>query len=95
MWSAPRAEVLDRYSGHTVLCPDSMAAYKTSQRAQSVLSVAAGLGSAAAVSYAAAATTTGSLQAGLLAKYALLSEACEKKQVQALYILFVPLGSFQ
>ncbi|CAL5227269.1 g10200 [Coccomyxa viridis] len=68
VWSAPRAEVLDRYSGHTVLCPDSMAAYKTSQRAQSVLSVAAGLGSAAAVSYAAAATTTGSLQAGLLAK---------------------------
>ena len=71
VWSAPRAEVLDRYSGHTVLCPDSMAAYKTAQRAQSVLSMAAGLGSAAAVSYAAAASTTGSLQAGLLAKYGL------------------------
>ncbi len=71
MWSAPRAEVLDRYSGHTVLCPDSMAAYKTAQRAHSVLSIAAGLGAAAAVSYAAAASTAGSLQAGLLAKYVL------------------------
>lgn len=69
MWSAPRAEVLDRYRGHTVLCPDSMGAYKTAQRAQLVLSIAAGLGSAGAVSYAAAASATGTLQAGLLAKY--------------------------
>ena len=68
VWSAPRAEVLDRYSGHTVLCPDSMGAYRTAQRAHLVLSIAAGLGSAAAASYAAAASATGSLQAGVLAK---------------------------
>ena len=49
-----------------------MGAYRKAQRAHSVLSIAAGLGSAAAVSYAAAASTNGSLQAGFLAKYGLL-----------------------
>ena len=66
--SAPREEVLDRYSGHTALCPDSMAAFKNAQKAHSVLSIAAGLGSAATVSYATAASVSGSLQADLLAK---------------------------
>lgn len=68
MRSAPREEVLDRYSGHTALCPDSMAAYKNAQKAHSVLSIAVGLGSAATVSYASAASVSGSLQADLLAK---------------------------
>ena len=65
---APREQILDRYSSHTVLCPDSMAAYRNAQKAHTLLSIAAGLGGAALVSYAAAARANGTLQGGLLAK---------------------------
>lgn len=68
MRSAPREEVLDRFGGHTALCPDSMDAYRNLQTAHAVLSAAAGLGTAALVAYAAAAYTTGSLQGFFLAK---------------------------
>ena len=68
--SAPRDVVLDRYQGHTLLCPDSLAAYRNLQTAQSVFSITTVLGSAALVSFAAAASANGTLQGGLIAKYA-------------------------
>ena len=74
--SAPREAVLDRYEGHTLLCPDSLGAYRNLQTAQSVLSIATVLGSAALVSFAAAASATGTLQGGLVAKYASLQLCC-------------------
>lgn len=70
--SAPRDVVLDRYQGHTLLCPDSLGAYRNLQTAQSVFSITTVLGSAALVSFAAAASANGTLQGGLIAKYASL-----------------------
>ncbi|CAK0757071.1 hypothetical protein CVIRNUC_002509 [Coccomyxa viridis] len=66
--SAPRDVVLDRYQGHTLLCPDSLGAYRNLQTAQSVFSITTVLGSAALVSFAAAASANGTLQGGLIAK---------------------------
>ena len=74
--SASRDVVLDRYEGHTLLCPDSLGAYRNLQTAQSVLSIATVLGSAALVSFTAAASATGTLQGGLLAKCASLQLCC-------------------
>ena len=74
--SAPRDVVLDRYEGHTLLCPDSLGAYRSLQTAQSVFSITTVLGSAALVSFAAAASATGTLQGGLIAKYASLQLCC-------------------
>ena len=74
--SAPRDVVLDRYQGHTLLCPDSLGAYRNLQTAQSVFSISTLLGSAALVSFAAAASANGTLQGGLIATYASLQLCC-------------------
>ena len=41
--SAPREVVLDRWAGHTAICPDSMRAYKAITLARNVLGVVSAL----------------------------------------------------
>ena len=64
--SEPREAVLDRYGGHTAICPDSMRAYQAFRNARIVLGAAAALAASALASTAALVASGGAADSTLL-----------------------------
>ena len=64
--SEPREVVLDRYAGHTAICPDSMRAYRAFRTARGLLGVATALAASALASTAALAASGGAADSSLL-----------------------------
>jgi hypothetical protein len=64
--SAPREVVLDRFASHTVICPDSMRAYRAFSAARTVFGAAAALGAAVLAAYVGCAAAGGGADAGSL-----------------------------
>lgn len=66
MRSAPREVVLDRYTSHTAICPDSMRAYRAFSAARAAFGAAAALGAAVLAAYTGCAAAGGGADAGTL-----------------------------
>ncbi len=72
MRSAQREVVLDRFTSHTAICPDSMRAYKAFSAARAVFGAATALGAAVLAAYLGCAPAAGGADAGSLIRQGFL-----------------------